>query len=170
MLSSSPLTRGRINNTDQVVTHHAPRENACSIAHNNCRTRARNKTYIFVVHHWGTSRNLGCAPRLAVSASLSPQPPPPPRGAHLLPLPRPLPLPLPPPRPIPPPPPPPPPAAAVRGTCPGAWSSTRSASRLRPSGSIHDRTVDPRMERVEYDTGFLPRLLRLQRIGFAERE
>ena len=37
-------------------------------------------------------------------------------------------------------------------------SSTKSASRFKLSGKSHALMVDPRTDRVEYDTGFFPRL------------
>lgn len=73
---------------------------------------------------------------------------------------RPLPRPLPRPRPLPIPPGPPALAdAAVLGVL--GVSSTSSASRLRLSGNIQDRTVLPRTERVLYETGFFPRTVTL---------
>jgi hypothetical protein len=37
-------------------------------------------------------------------------------------------------------------------------SSTNKASKFKVSGKIQARMVDPRTDKVEYDTGFLPRL------------
>jgi len=80
------------------------------------------------------------------------RPPPPPPLIPPPPLPRPLPLPMPP---------PPPPPPATFGALIFGVSSTNRASRFRLSGSKNARIVEPRIDKVAYDTGFLPFLFSL---------
>lgn len=68
---------------------------------------------------------------------------------YLRPRPRPRPL----PRPI-----PTDPDAAIGATVALTLSSTKRASRFSESGNIHARIVFPRIDKVEYETGFFPRL------------
>lgn len=79
---------------------------------------------------------------------------------------------LPPPRPRPRPPRP-RPADAARDASVTAFlgaSSTKRASRLRLSGKIQDLMVDPRSDKVAYDTGFFPRLAEAGKNESGERK
>ncbi len=78
-----------------------------------------------------------------------PIPPPPPPLPIRLPLPLPLPAPGPPPT---------PPGFDEDATVDLTLSSTNNASKFKESGNNHARIVLPLIDKVEYDTGFLPRL------------